>query len=278
MSNSPKNPLSHNELNALTDRRLEPSQRQALESRLTQEPQQRETLAAWRTQRQALEGLYGELLSEPLPASMLQAARRVSREQQSSARALRWSVGFASVLLAFGLGWFGHTELGSLGPVPQLAGAQMQQEFVHQAGLAHAVYLPEKRHPVEVGASEQEHLVQWLSKRVGRTLHVPNLSAQGFALVGGRLLPGEAGPRAQFMFQNAEGTRVTLYLGQVQKAPDGGDAKQTRFQFAADKGTSSFYWFDEGFGCALSGQLSRPALMALADTVYAQLWPETSAN
>jgi anti-sigma factor RsiW len=73
---------------------------------------------------------------------------------------------------------------------------------LRQAGFAHAVYLPEKRHPVEVAAAEQDHMVQWLSKRLGKPLKIPQLGAQGFELVGGRLLPGDSGARAQFMFQN----------------------------------------------------------------------------
>jgi anti-sigma factor RsiW len=35
--------------------------------------------------------------------------------------------------------------------------------FVRQAAVAYAVYQPEQRHPVEVAADQQEHLVQWLS-------------------------------------------------------------------------------------------------------------------
>ena len=78
----------------------------------------------------------------------------------------------------------------------------MPTEFVRQAAGVHAVYQPEQRHPVEVGAARQDHLVQWLSKRLGRPLKVPVLSTQGFELVGGRLLPGDASARAQFMYQN----------------------------------------------------------------------------
>lgn len=87
---------------------------------------------------------------------------------------------------------------------------------MRQARYAHTVYAPEVCHPVEVTAAEQTHLVHWLSKRLGRTLKVPNLSAQGYELVGGRLLPGDTGARAQFMFQNGAGTRLTLYLGAMQ--------------------------------------------------------------
>jgi anti-sigma factor RsiW len=153
--------------------------------------------------------------------------------------------------------------------------------------MAHAVYQPEQRHPVEVPAAQQEHLVQWLSKRLGRPLKVPLLTAQGYDLVGGRLLPGDTGARAQFMYQNMAGERVTLYLGALvptpaaQSLPRAGPAapsfqptpraSETAFRFTEEGPVPGFYWTDQGFGYALSGQLSRPALQALAIAVYQQL-------
>src|SRR3954469_26045385 len=38
--------------------------------------------------------------------------------------------------------------------------------FPMRAARAHAVFVSEVRHPVEVDASQQEHLVAWLSKRL----------------------------------------------------------------------------------------------------------------
>jgi anti-sigma factor RsiW len=133
--------------------------------------------------------------------------------------------------------------------------------------MAHAVYAPEVRHPVEVGSAQEEHLVQWLSKRLGRELKLPALQAQGFELVGGRLLPGEDGARALFMYQNARGERVTLYLGSAPAAVPGG----AEFRYAADGPVPGFYWVDEGFAYALSGALGRKALLQLAQAVYHQL-------
>lgn len=74
-----------------------------------------------------------------------------------------------------------------------------------RAALAHAVYAPEVRHPVEVAAVEKAHLAAWLSKRLEAEVRAPDLGGAGFALLGGRLLPGEALsgaaslPAAQFM-------------------------------------------------------------------------------
>jgi anti-sigma factor RsiW len=137
-----------------------------------------------------------------------------------------------------------------------------------RAARAHLVYSPEVRHPVEVEAKEQDHLVKWLSKRLDMKLKVPVLSAEGFELLGGRLLPGTDGPVAQFMYQDATGKRLTLYVTR----PHMGD-EVTAFRFAQEGPVSVFYWIDRDSGYALSGELDKPALARVATLVYRQLEP-----
>jgi anti-sigma factor RsiW len=174
----------------------------------------------------------------------------------------------ASVVLAFGLGWAANDRFST--GAGAVSVSQSAQQFAHQAAIAHVVFQPEVRHPVEVAASQQEHLVQWLSKRLGRPLKVPVLTQQGYELIGGRLLPGDGGARAQFMYQNAAGQRLTLYIGAV-KAGGAANAQETSFRFLDDGPVPGFYWVDQGFGYALSAQLPRPALHDLAKAVYAQI-------
>ena len=220
----------------------------------------------------ALRALHREVLTEPVPPTLLDAARRVDALQRQTARTWQWAGMAAGVLLAFGMGWFSHAQLGfQAGPAATLAQGTVAHEFVRQASYAHAVYLPEQRHPVEVAASEQAHLVQWLSKRLGKPLKVPKLDAQGFELVGGRLLPGESGARAQFMFQDKQGQRVTLYLGAIGQTGQAIDTKSTQFRFESTGAVLSFYWADQGFAYALSGQVDKATLMALSNKVYSQI-------
>jgi anti-sigma factor RsiW len=181
----------------------------------------------------------------------------------------------ASALLSFVVGWFSHNVLlndgqGNNGSQP-LASAPANQRFAHQAVAAHAVYSPEVRHPVEVTASEQDHLVKWLSKRLNKPLKVPKLTELGFELLGGRLLPGDSGARAQFMFQDVDGLRITLYLGAVDGVLGATGTRETAFKFVDDGATPSFYWIDQGFGYALSGALPRAELLKVAEAVYHQL-------
>jgi anti-sigma factor RsiW len=130
------------------------------------------------------------------------------------------------------------------------------------------VYTPEVRHPVEVGADQEEHLVKWLSKRLGTDLRVPKLGSQGFDLVGGRLLSGPQGPVAHFMYQDAKGQRLTLYVS-AQK----GEGRDTAFRFSQEDRVAVFYWVDRNYGYALSGELRRDVLLTVADAVYKQINP-----
>jgi len=218
----------------------------------------------------ALRGLHREVLSEAVPPSLQDAAERLDAMQHSTLRSRQWLGMAASLLLAVSVGWFAHAYV-QPGGASYASKGTAEREFVRQASFAHEVYLPEKRHPVEVAAAEQEHLVQWLSKRLGKPLKVPHLSEQGFELVGGRLLPGDTGARAQFMFQDAQGKRLTLYLGSLQKSANPADVESTQFRFESVGNTPSFYWAERGFGYALSGQVDKATLMALATSVYAQI-------
>ena len=266
------NPMNPDDMHALVDLLAPEARQRAIDALALKDPQAAETLRSWIEQRDGLRELNRSVLDEPIPASLLQAAGRFSSMQQDMKTGWSRFGMAASVLLAFGVGWLSRGELGADPAAPAIATKAMaQHEFVRQASFAYAVYMPEKRHPVEVTAAEQDHLVQWLSKRLGRTLKVPKLSTQGYELVGGRLLPGETGARAQFMFQNAEGQRITLYLGAVDHRMDKIDQGGTGFRYESDGAVSSFYWFDQGFGYALSGQLNREQLMALSTLVYQQL-------
>ncbi len=275
---NPSSAVTEEALHAFTDGRLDAAAQEALAQRIAQDPQAQATLQAWQRQRRALQGLHAGLLHEPVPAAMAAAAQAADTRRMQGRRWWGRGAMAASVLAAFGLGWWSHGWQGSgaasLQASATAARASAASEFARQASVAHLVYAPEQRHPVEVGAAQQEHLVQWLSKRLARPLKVPDLHAQGFELVGGRLLPGAEGARAQFMFQDAAGLRITLYLGAVQPPPGQPAAtlaRETAFSFASDGPVPGFYWVDQGFGYALAGPLPRDRLLALAQRVYEQL-------
>lgn len=256
------------QLHALVDDRLPAPQAQALREQLDADSAAR--VEQWQRQRQLLRALHGARSEPPMPDEMRAAAEQLQGLQQRQQQWWRWGGMAAGWLLAFGLGWLVHGQQAAPA-APSTAdtlAAAAPARFAHQAAVAHAVYQPEQRHPVEVEAAQQAHLLQWLSKRLGRPLKLPALTELGYELVGGRLLPGDSGARAQFMYQDAAGERITLYLGALEDPATRGE---TAFRFSSDGPVPSFYWVDQGFGYALSGALPRNRLLQLATAVHQQL-------
>lgn len=267
-------PLSAEEarLHAFVDGLLPPEERVAVLERLDADPEAAARVARWQAQRQALRGLARD---QPLGDTPPELGAIVLRAG-ASRRGLLSRALAAGLLLSLGLAggyqWGRHDVGAPAWSAASLAGrAGGVPEFAREAGVAFAVYSAEKRHPVEVTAAEQAHLVQWLSRRLGRPLKVPELTDRGYALLGGRLLPGDAGqsgsPRAQFMYENADGDRLTLYVAVFEPgaAPAGAE-----FRLLRQDGRTTLYWVDGGFGYALS---AHPAveLQPLAQRVHRQL-------
>ncbi|HXD41812.1 MAG TPA: anti-sigma factor [Ramlibacter sp.] len=262
--------IPEDDLHALVDGRLAPDAAAALRRRLAADPQAEATVTAWQAQREALRDLCAGMSDLAIPATLMAACERAQRTHERTSQWWRWGGMAAGLLVAFGVGWLASTQWHGGQDGAAMARVEPARQFAQQAAVAYAVFQPEVRHPVEVTAAQQDHLVQWLSKRLDRPLKVPVLKAQGYELVGGRLLPGDDGARAQFMYQDSAGQRITLYLGAV-KSSAGGDVRETAFRFLDDGPVPAFYWVDQGFGYAISGKLTREALQELARVVYGQL-------
>ena len=260
-------PVTEDELTAYVDGRLTPDRQQAVDRFLAQNPAAQARVAADKTVRDSLRQRLQPIMDLPIPDRL-----RVDtiRRRQRAVRAGQLRIAAACVgFLAIGsvTGWIAH-DLNPLGrPTSQQAALSAAAT---DAIIAHRIFVVEKLHPVEVGAAQETHLVQWLSRRVGHTLAAPNLTEQGYALMGGRLLPASTEAAAQFMYQSQTGQRLTVYV----RAAQGDD---TRFQFVTSKDVAAFSWIDQGLGFAIVGAIDRPALLDLADTVYEQLDPHHRA-
>ena len=249
--------VDETDLHAYVDGRLEPARHAAVEAYLDANPAERRRLADYQTIDAELHRLFDPVLDEPVPSHLTVPPARRRALPAWLARAAA-----AAGLMLFGgtLGWFAHEHARQ----PLVA----DRAFVRQALAAHVVYVPEVRHPVEVDAGQQQHLVAWLSKRLGATIRAPALEDLGFQLLGGRLLPADDKPAAQFMYQDAGGRRLTLY---ARRGLDGN--RETAFRFAEQDGISAFYWVDGDLAYALIGDVDRPVLDRVAHAVYRQLNP-----
>jgi anti-sigma factor RsiW len=224
-------------LSAWVDNELKGEDLLRVREQIATDPEAAERIAHYRAQKAALQALMGD---EPAPHTMILRPRRA------------WGrhFGLAASWLSVGV------VLGLLVQfmIPRLTD---RPAFAQRADMAYAVYEPEQRHPVEVGADQQAHLVAWLSNRLDRPLTIPSLRQIGFNLIGGRLLPGDQGPAALLMYQNDAGERVTLYMTPVPR-------NMVKVRLLQDGQRRTFYWADKHIGFALSGQVPEAQLRNVA--------------
>ncbi len=260
--------VGDSELHAYADGLLEPAQQAEMEAHLAAHPDDAERVRGWREVNASLRQLYNPVLDEPVPERLAAAVLRARGRWTGGWTRRPWTsfaVAAGLLLVGIAVGWVGHS---SLSGVP-LAGNPGTPALARQAAMAHAVYSPEVRHPVEIWAPQEDHLVTWLSRRLGTKLKCPTLTTLGYELVGGRLLSGPNGPVAQFMFQDPRGTRLTLYVSTQR-----GESRSTAFRFSQEDKVAVFYWIDGTYGYALSGEMNRTELLQAATLVYKQLNPE----
>lgn len=248
-----KVPISDGDLQAFVDDQLDPARRTEVEAHVAANPDAARTMAAYRTQNTALHEAYDGALNEPVPERFLH------RDRQRRGGLIR----IAAALVLFVLGGAGGWWLNDLVPPSAVA---LASQVSQRARIAHAVYVPEVRHPVEVTAAEQGHLTAWLTKRIGAQLIVPELTSAGYDLVGGRLLPGDVTPAAQFMYEDQSGARLTLYV-----LASGPDHTKSALRYDRAAGVGVYYWDDGEKGYALAGELQKEPLLKVAKLVYRQL-------
>ena len=275
------NPLTEAELHAYVDRQLTPERQREIEGYLAHRPDEAQRAQSYRDQKRELRALFDPVLDEAVPQRVLRAAR-----PRTPWYLQRLAAGVAIALVSGAAGW---GLRGGLATPP--AGLAQQgtastamasaSGFARRAAVAHAVYSPDLRRPVEVDAAHEDQLVAWLSKRMGAPMKPPHLQAVGYALEGGRLLPGGQGPVAQFMYHAIDGaassSRLTLYVSNEIVEPGssghvtGGQAPAAAFRFAREGSINVFYWVEGRFGYAISADADRATLARVSEEVYRQL-------
>ena len=248
--------ITEHDLHALVDGQLPHEKLSRINDYLHHNPEEAKKLASWELQKKGLKAIFDPVIDEPLPKEML----KMTKDSAQTPVLFRVAAVLAWITIGTVFGWFIHAA--------QITSNYMNAppEYVERAAMAHAVYLPEVRHPVEVDASEEKHLTKWLSKRLKGRVKIPHFTDTGFNLIGGRLLPGVDNAAAQFMYENKSGDRLTLYVNKADNING-----ETAFHYAEQKNASLFYWIDPEFAYALVGQIPRESLLKLAHQVYQQL-------
>lgn len=244
-------PVTADELHACVDGMLPADRKRAVEAWLAAHPDDAARVAEWRALAEVVRDRYGNVAEEPVPARFDLA--KLARPQ------MPWRALAAATILALAVGgavgWIGRAVST---PLPASV-----EGITAEALSAHKLYVAEVRHPIEVVAAEQ-HLIPWLSKRVGTTLRVPDLKEYSLKLLGGRLLPGPIGPAALFMYESPNGERFTIYCSKSKKL-------RTALRYQSGGEVAAMHWVESEIGYVVSGPDDRDRLAKIAQTAYEQM-------
>ncbi|CDX60591.1 conserved hypothetical protein [Mesorhizobium plurifarium] len=252
--------FSERDIHMALDGELPGEERMAYDAWLEANPEMKARSARYIADRAAMRAAFAGVMDEPVPARLRQVVLGEAPVKGPAWRSRWWLSAAAAVMLA--LGGLG----GYVAGIDGIARGEGDDQLAEQAIAAHVIYAAEKRHAVEVPASDKDHLQTWLSNRIGLKLVAPDLAAEGFDLVGGRLLPaGDQGKAAMLLYEDAKGERVSLYI----TAESSETSKGT--YTAETGGPEAVYWLDKGYACAVVGSLPPERLSDVAKNAYGQL-------
>lgn len=251
-------PVTEDDLHAYVDQVLDSIRQAEIEAYLADHPDVAARVEGYSRQREQLRAALRPIAEEPVP-SELNLARMIEARRRHG-RPAWWSAAAAAVLLCAGAagGWSLHDAMR-----PPLAGGIAA--LAAEAADNYAVYAPDRTRPVEVRATDTPELVDWVSRRMGRLVAVPDLSASGFRLMGGRLVATPHGPAAMFMYDDDQGTRLVLLSRTMAVDRDAAMSRHSR------GGVTGIAWADQGLGFSLVGPAPAEVLHPLADEIRRQV-------
>jgi anti-sigma factor RsiW len=244
-------PVTTEELHAYVDGMLPADRIGAVEAWLASHPDDAAHVAEWRAMAEIVRDRYGSVAEQPVPG-------RFDLAKLARGRTPWRKVAAAAVLAAATGGIAGWVAHAASTPAPSAV-----EIMTTEALSAHKLYVAEVRHPIEVRAAEQ-HLIPWLSKRVGTNLRIPDLKEYSLQLLGGRLLPGPIGPAALFMYENPSGGRFTIYCSRSKKV-------RTALRYQPAEDVAAMHWVESEIGYVVSGPADRDRLAKIAQTAYEQM-------
>ncbi|MCX7304631.1 MAG: anti-sigma factor [Hyphomicrobiales bacterium] len=251
--------FSERDIHLALDGELPDEDRRDFEAWLEATPDMKARSLRFEADRARLREAFAGVLEERVPDRL--AMRAAGEAPAPATRVARWRfAAAAAVFLALGAGGGYLAGVEAIGIEPQA-----EDELAEEAIAAHTIYAAEQRHAVEVGADDKDHLLAWLSKRVGLTLVAPDLAAEGFHLVGGRLLPAGQKTAGLLLYEDAGSNRISIYVTAE------GDEKSKGVYKHETGGASAVYWLDDGWGCAIVGTLPQDRLVDVGRKAYRQL-------
>jgi anti-sigma factor RsiW len=241
---------------AFVDGQLDGPIARGVEARMAGDAELQARVESYRRQKAAIRALFNGALEEPTPIHLL--LPRPRKPQWT------WRMAAAVAGLLIGSAAGGGISWQTLQPEVPLLAAE-SEGFVMRAASAHAVNATEAIFSGRLGNDDPQALAYWLAQRLGVPLQPPNLEGADFKLVGGRLLPDAANAAAQFIYQRADGVRLTLYVRATRLG-----VVEPGFKWQTVNGLRICFWFTDSASFAMAADLTQAEMKALAQMVRSQ--------
>jgi anti-sigma factor RsiW len=248
-------PINEEDLHAYVDGFLDAERRAQVERCFAVHPDVAARIRAWQAGRAALRDALAWKASEPVPASLslaelmrLRAARRIG-------------VGLlaASVVLALAIGGVAGWVLRGPGGATGVVAVAQEAVIAHRlllSGIPPAT--PEAREGDAAG------IATWARSVLGDAVRPPDLSAAGYRLTGGRLVPTGDGLGGVFLYGGGNGNRLTVFMRRMR---DGTVSSPMR-----EMGDAPGYaWVSDGVGVSLISDQAMSGLHGLANTIRSEM-------
>lgn len=253
MAETDGRPIGEDDLHACVDERLAPARLAELRRWLAANPAEAARVADWKAQRDLLRAALAPLAGAPLPPRLRAAEIRAGLRRRRLALLRPAAAAVVLLLLGSGAGWLARGR-----PPGEPAAAPAATD--PPAALAHRTYAADPQRPMELLTNNPERLAAWFSRRLEAPVVVPVLAAEGYGLVGGRVLPAETGGAVLAVYQAPGRHSLTFYAALTGRS----ESRPMRCNDNPD-GSLTYLWNDLLFEYGITAtDLPRERLRVLA--------------
>jgi anti-sigma factor RsiW len=129
-----------------------------------------------------------------------------------------------------------------------------------EAAEAHSVFVAYPNRPIEIASENRSELVGWIERKLHRVVSVPDLSVEGYRLIGGRVLSTVIGPAAMLVYDDDRGGRITIFLQPMR-------SDVAAMQPVNAGGANGYAWIDAHMGYGVISDRDA-SIYGLADGVW----------
>jgi anti-sigma factor RsiW len=196
--------------------------------------------------------------AEAIP-SRLNLANIIEEQHLSKRRPIARMAAAAVILLAIGAsgGWL----LKGYDTPPTEGVAALAQE----ASASYSAFAPDRVRPVEVPADGSDDLKRLASATIGSPAAIPDLSAAGYRLMGGRVVPTPQGSGFMLMYDNDKGNRLVMLTRRMLVDQD------KPMVASGQSDIRGWSWAKNGLGYSLVGEMASEDLHPIADEIRSHI-------